>query len=383
MPNARTSSHKTHLDHARRLLIRSARVDMQPVELLPDEVAAFSVENIHRGSAVLMKFLAWRRAALFLALCLSTLPLLLGVIDSIATAASPDVPGLLGGLGILLMIANLIAFGGLWGAWRRWDDWDRSRGVLLVTWLIGFIAPFALALFPIQVVFASSGLERQGELLLGVLGAITAVLDLGPKALSLLPGLMRAALLSKVLLPANRVSGWLIELTAPLYILLIFVVLIVPYQLAGGGLLALALFALIAAPIAIWRTGRRLKGIRDAETIIATIHRTRMATLAFNIVGGLFAFIGLIDALEGFNLGWFDALIAVVALVANVFVLSVLSLDLLLRAMIRDRAQALEAAHDDGQAQAHPELDELSAALAPERGSPAKTQGATEPTDQP
>jgi len=320
-----------HVANAVLLLKRSLRLDMQPGELLPDERVAFDIERVHKDSGLLMRMLAWRRGALLLAFGLSVVPALLGFIGTLIDAADKDIPGTITGLSFLASIANMVALAGLWWAFRHWDDWRRSRKLLLTTWMVGFIVPFLIALFPFKTLAAGQGVGT--EALVGMIGALAAVVDLGPKALSLLPGLIRAAMMSKVLLPRSTVGGWLVQLAAPFYLMLVFVILIVPYQLAGGNLMAPALFALMAGPVVVWRAGRRLTQLTSEEEIIALLRNTRVLSAVFGVLGGLFALMGLIDVLEAFNMGWNDAVVAILTLVANIFVLSVVSLDVLMKAI--------------------------------------------------
>lgn len=334
-----------YVENARKLLRRATRVDIQPGDLLADEKVAFGVEGVHGGNPLMMRLLAWRRAGLFLAVLLSAVPTLLNLVTTLVEAGKDETPGAIAALSVLSMLAGLAAFLGLFFALRRWDRWQTSRRILFGTWVVGFIAPFLVALFP----FRSLAAGFQNEALIGMLGALAAVIDLGPKALSLLPGLVRAAIVVKVLLPENGAPGWLIQLAAPLYMLLVFVILLVPYQLAGGGLMAPALFALIAAPIFIWRAGRRMAApMDDTDALHALVRTTRITSLSLNAIGGLLAFIGLVDVLGELKLAWSDALLAVLSLVANVFVLSVISVDLILGALLRQHALTPESRRDPG-----------------------------------
>lgn len=332
-----------HVENARSLLKRATRGDIQPGNLLADEKIAFGVEGVHGGNPLWMRLLAWRRAGLFLAVLLSAVPTLLNLVTTLVEAGKDETPGAIAALSVLSVMAGLVAFLGLFLALRRWDRWQSSRRILFWTWAVGFVAPFLVALFP----FRSLAAGLQNEALVGMLGALAAVIDLGPKALSLLPGLVRAAIVVKVLLPEHGAPGWLIQLAAPLYMLLVFVILLVPYQLAGGGLMAPALFALIAAPIFVWRAGRRMSAPQqDIAALHALVRQTRLTSLSLNAIGGLLAFIGLVDVLGELKLNWFDALVAVLALVANVFVLSVLAVDLILGAILRQHALTPEDRRD-------------------------------------
>ena len=117
--------------------------------------------------------------------------------------------------------------------------------------------------------------------------------------------------------------------------LLLVVVMLMPYHLAGGGLVALALFCFLGAPLFLIRAGRRLATPAALAPTLETIRSTRMATMALNGAGGLFLFIGLIDIVTTLHMNPLDAVAPVFAIIANVFVLGVIGVDTMLIAMTR------------------------------------------------
>ena len=51
-------------------------------------------------------------------------------------------------------------------------------------------------------------------------------------AISLMPGLIRASIVSKLLFPGTSAPGFLMILAAPLYALFAYVIILLPYQIA-------------------------------------------------------------------------------------------------------------------------------------------------------
>src|SRR5207247_1218310 len=96
---------------------------------------------------------------------------------------------------------------------------------------------------------------RQVEFaVLDVLNGFTIAFTLLPPALSVLPGLIRACLRVKTLLPAAILPGWFLVAGPPFYLLLWLVGLIVLNHLAGSLLLILGVFLWTGAPmIYVWR----------------------------------------------------------------------------------------------------------------------------------
>lgn len=313
------------------LFLRAFRTDLEPGELLPDERAAIEIEQIHHGSEPLRKALLWRRGALFAALVFLLPTTLIHFIRDLIDMGREGGSSEIAGLAFMSTLANIGLCIGVFVAWRRWDTWARSRKIVFWTWIIAFVVPFLVALFPLRSLGRGGGQEAA----LGVLGALSAVIGLAPKALSLVPGVLRAAMTTKVLFPGASAPGWLVLLATPFYLLLLFVVMSMPYQMAGGGLMALSLFSFLAAPIFLVRAGRRLARPIDLAAAVTTIHQTRMATLAFNGVGALFLIIGLIDIVSTFKMNPLDAIVPLIGVFANVFVLGVVGVDVTLMALVR------------------------------------------------
>ncbi len=308
------------------LFKRAFSAELDPGRLLPDEVSALEIERIHGGSEPLKRVLLWRRGAILAALVFLIPSTFVHLIrDFVAIGRG----GFQGHVASLTLIGTLASIGlciGAYVSFKRWDQWARSRKVLFWSWTIAFLAPFVMALVPYSVF--GGGLEER-------FGGVLAVLTLAPKALSLVPGLLRAALTTKTMFPGSPTPGWLILLGTPFYMLLLVVVMLMPYHLAGGGLVALALFCFLGAPLFLIRAGRRLATPAALAPTLETIRSTRMATMALNGAGGLFLFIGLIDIVTTLRMNPLDAVAPVFAIIANVFVLGVIGVDTMLIAMTR------------------------------------------------
>ncbi len=315
------------------LFLRAFSIDLNPGRVLPEERVPLEVERIHGGSEPLKRVLLWRRGALFAALVFLLPATLVHFIRDIIALA--DGANAVTGLYLLVSFGNIGLCIGAFNAFRSWDHWGKSRRMLFWTWAIAFVIPFLIALFPLRTLARQQGIFGGQEVMFGVMGAMNAIIGLAPKALSLVPGLLRAALTTKALFPGASAPGWLILLGTPYYLLLLMVVMLMPYQIAGGGLMALALFCFLAAPLFLIRAGRRLSSPNQLEPALETIRTTRMATAALNGAGGLFLFIGLIDLVSTLKLNPLDAVVPLISIVANVFVLGVIGVDTTLVAMSR------------------------------------------------
>src|SRR5207237_6780244 len=114
---------------------------------------------------------------------------------------------------------------------RRWAQWRRQRRVLFIAWAVYFLAPFLVYLYPYRSMVSSLALTRLAEFLgfgvashegslrmvAGLAIGVAALLALGPKIISLMPGLIRASIVTKLLFPGTTAPGWLMMLAAPFY----------------------------------------------------------------------------------------------------------------------------------------------------------------------
>ncbi|MFT7579875.1 MAG: hypothetical protein ACI9MR_001542, partial [Myxococcota bacterium] len=274
-------------------LRRATRIDLRLEPLLPDETDAFEARAASGlpDSEPLRRLLLWRRSMVYIALMFLMPTVTLEAIDTIIVIGENPALGALGGLQFLVVLCNIGLCVALFSTWARWDDLASSRKRLFWGWLIAFTAPFLIALFPLRSLAAGG---PQQALALGLVGSISMMTTLAPKAVSLIPGLLRAAVVTKVLFPGSTAPGWLIMTVAPLYVLLVFVVLLIPYQIGGSAFLLLGLLAFVAAPVFLWRVAGKLAQPMSSEEALSTIKTTRAITLVFNAAGGLFLFIGLL-----------------------------------------------------------------------------------------
>ena len=318
---------------------RALRVDLDPGELLDDERAVLA--TVPGGAAgAFGRLLLWRRSMLYLGLFVFLPSLLVDTVATIVDLAADngfgglpvdrDSVGVLGGLRFLVLCVNVALAFGVYAAYRRWTDWYRSRRVLLTLWALAFLAPFAVALFPLRSV---AGGNAQIAMLFGLLGALEHVLGLAPKVLALIPGVLRAAVNAKLLFPRATAPGWLISLVSPFYLLLLFVIMMLPYQLSGSPLIVLAILAFLLAPVWLWRSGALLARPTDFDTALALVRRTRGVSMMLNGAGALFLVLGVVTSDMSVNA--LDVLKLLLGVAANVFILSVVAMDLLCGAMIR------------------------------------------------
>ncbi|MCA9521602.1 MAG: hypothetical protein KC609_11545 [Myxococcales bacterium] len=244
---------------------------------------------------------------------------------------------------ILYFITGAIFAICVWIAYRRWTGWQRSRQVLFWAWLAYFLTPFAMALIPVRLLLEDAGVAKPMIAAVGLGFGLNAFVQLGPKALSLMPGVLRASITTKVLFPGASAPGWLVTLAAPLYALMFFVILAVPHQIAGNFPLFLAICGFVGAPLWLWKSGYRLARPMAEEEAMREVMRARVVYMVLNVVGLAFFVGAFSEMLERLSLNGWDILHLLLNFMTTLLILSVIVTDLLIRSVAVNKQMSLDA----------------------------------------
>lgn len=253
-----------------------------PVE--PDEEAILLANGVDEADA--RRYLVWRRSVLFVVVIPTLVAALLKTIDAVKGGFEG-----LSGVGVLVALAELvplytIALTALLAA-KCWDRHRRSRTVLLRGWLVAFLTPLLLALIPIawRVDTSSLGAADMAQFNMGasLLGAMLVYVTLMPAVLSLIPGVLRACLRIKALIPESILPGLFLVAATPLYIFLFLVIFTTINQAAGNALLIFGVLALVGAPLLYMFNGRTFTRPLRSEEEVAKIGSVQ--TLVLTIMG--------------------------------------------------------------------------------------------------
>lgn len=330
---------------------RAFRVRIEPSEVLPEERGALTLVHPPIIDPSFQAFLAWRRSVLFVVAC-TLIPLVLFRIIELATMPD-EYPAGYTGLQTIPLLAEIIFTVIAWKALARWTQWERQRKPLAIGWLIFFLAPFAIYLYPMQRFFQGQGMEM--ELLAGVIVSVQAMMVLAPKAISLMPGLIRAALVSKLMFPGTAAPGWLMVLATPIYGLLVYVALIMPYQITGSGYFVLGMAGIIGAQYFLGRAGFKLAKPQTQPEAIATVKAARASYLIAMAIGGLFVIIAFSSLIEKMDIPVLRVVNLVLAFETSVLALTLITTDIMIDALDHHRglSTGTDALADEAQAQIH------------------------------
>jgi hypothetical protein len=235
---------------------RVCTIQLRTLEVSPAERKQLSARGIEEETA--QRFLVWRRSVF---LVVAVITMIAALWSTLALIEKDVIPH--SGFGWVTKVVRILSLYAMPAAAIlaavTWTRHKRSRAFILWGWGISFLVPIVIALFPMHLLVAMKGQlteeEREGAKLgLGFIAGIWYYILLLPTVLSLTPGVMRACLRIKTLLPESIVSGWLLIATSPLHVLLWLVTFVTINQIAGNALLILSIFLFMSAPLVylIW-----------------------------------------------------------------------------------------------------------------------------------
>ncbi len=266
-------------------LRRVFSIQLRTLALSPSEREQLSARGIEEETA--QRFLVWRRSVFLVVAVVTTIAALWSSIALIEKDLFP--PSAFGWVTKVVRILSLYAMpvAAVLAA-VAWTSHKRSRTFILWGWGISFLVPVVIALFPMHLLVAlgsevTADQREQAKLGLGFFGGFWYYILLLPTVLSLIPGVMRACLRIKTLLPESIVSSWFLIASAPLYVLLWLVTFVTINQIAGNALLILSIFLFMSAPLVYLFWGRFfIRPLRPEE-----LRKISMAQLIFTCMAVL------------------------------------------------------------------------------------------------
>lgn len=235
----------------------------------------------------LQRYAVWRRSVLLVVLVPSLIDSFLSTINTLSGGREG-----LTSVGKLLTLANTVV---TWVlpittilAIRYWTSFRNSQRILILGGIFSFIPPFLIALVPAERWFVINATTNQNAaihremMILQALNGLHVTLTLLPTVLAILPGMIRACLRVKTLLPSAVLPGWFLVITTPFYFLLALVVLVALNNIAGSPLLVLGMLFTLAGPMMyVWKSELLVRPLSPSETpAINRVHQySRLAGL--------------------------------------------------------------------------------------------------------
>lgn len=329
---------------------RAFRLRIEPSEVLPSERETLLKATPPIVEPQLQAFLAWRRSVLFLVAVFLVPLTIIGLGDALRLG---DVAWQVRMVKFAPAIAEGVFMGICWNQLRRWHEWRKQRRVLFIGWLIFLVTPFIVFVYPLRYIFEEVAKEmstKEAWATMGIAGipalkkavqpfvfAMLAMLQLAPKVISLMPGLIRSSMVIKLLFPGSSAPGWLIATAAPLYALFVYVILIVPYQFTGSGWFMAGIVGVIFGQGMLCYTGFGLaRPLEDADALIA-IKRARKIYLFVMITSAVCIITALGGLAKLLHLRWTDVVTTILKFETNVLIITMVGADLVVTNLDRAR----------------------------------------------
>ena len=329
---------------------RAFRLHIKTDEVLPSERAHLEAQAQHIRDPDQQAFLAWRRSVLLL-IAIMFVPLT--VSRFLESFEGPPLPPVGRAFMLLPAFAEaafcVVAFHQL----KNWAQWKKQRRIMLIAWALYFVAPFVLYLYPfrsafdhtyyaakaaIQFTLPGVNVNRNTlHMMVGMAFGMKAMMLLGPKIISLMPGMIRASIVTKAQFPGTTAPGWLMMLAAPLYALFAYIIVLLPYQITGSWEFLVGNAGILVAQVFIGISGRRLTVPLTAKESHDRIHKSWMAYIAILVVSAVFMVYGLADFIRELHLGMVSVVTTVLGVASNVLLDTLIGTDAIIAAMAHFR----------------------------------------------
>lgn len=323
-------------------LRRAFRLRIEPNEVLDDERRAMTAAVPAITDETQQAFLAWRRSVLFMAALVMIPVAFLHAYENLK-----DLGNLPEGWKSLTYLSVAVESGFavfLWTQVPRWTAWKRQARTLSWAWLVYFLTPFLIFLYPVAANFdygdVTAEARQQMQIGAGFLVGAQALVSLAPKVISLLQGLIRASIATKTLFPGASAPGWLMVIAAPLYMIIFYIFVLLPYHFSGSGLVVLGMLLVISAKSTLVRAGLGLtKPMTDDTARAATKKALSLWMLlliagAACIIAGLWNLVSKASPLTLVNFA--------LSMGANILLLTLIATDILITALDRARGTTAE-----------------------------------------
>lgn len=317
---------------------RAFRLRIEPNEVLEDERFAMAKAKPPIADETQQAFLAWRRSVLFMAALIMIPVALLHTYESLKDLE--NMPPMWKNLTYLSVCVELGFAIFLWTQVRRWTAWRRQSRALSWMWLLYFLTPFLMFLYPLASAFElgpdiTDIARHDMQLGIGALVGAQALFMLAPKVISLLQGLIRASIATKTLFPGASAPGWLMVIAAPLYMIIFYIFVLLPYHFTGSGLVVAGMLLVLAAKSSLVRAGLGLTKPMTPEVAHKATHKALSLWMLLLIGGasciviGLWGLLSRASPLSLFNFA--------LSMSSNILVLTLIATDTLIGALDRAR----------------------------------------------
>jgi hypothetical protein len=339
-------------------LRRAFRLQIHTDEVLEQEREALAKSAAHVVDPEQQAFLAWRRSVLLIVAIMFVPLTVLRFMEAF------DGPTMSRNARIAVMLpAFFEALFCLTAFWMlsRWTQWVSQRRILFFAWALYFIAPYIVYLYPFQEAFDSTKAMRlaaevgdlqlkanrkQIHLAVGLVFGVKSMLVLAPKAVSLMPGIIRASIVTKLLFPGTSAPGYLMVLAAPLYALFAYIVILLPYQITASLYFVAGVIGVTIAQVFITTAGMKLTMPLAFWESRIRVHKYWLAYILILVCSALLIVMGAADFVTKLDFGAVSVISTAISFLANVLVLTLIGTDTIVANLHRLSRRTIDPAQE-------------------------------------
>ncbi|MDA7918249.1 DUF4339 domain-containing protein [Mariniblastus sp.] len=163
-----------------------------------------------------------------------------------------------------------------------WGDVKRSKKLARFSWIFLVFAPALLLAIPIEKLLDLDGGQTA---YVASLLTVAVLLNFLPSVVGIFPGIIRALLTLKTLLPESQAPGWAVVIFAPIYSLFFIVALSISARFITAGMLFLGVVLLAIAPLTYVFQSRSLTASHDPSEASNMVRRLRRTSGVFTFSG--------------------------------------------------------------------------------------------------
>jgi len=245
-------------------------------------------------------------------------------------------------LEVLLTLSVFVSAVFLVLAARSWKSIRVSRLLSRIGWGVMFVTPFVVYFFPITALMdfkhvADRAMRDQQRTAMGTMFALGVFMTIAPKAIALFPGIIRASIGLKTLVPESASPGWAAAIMAPLYAIFLLTMVSVVNQAQGDVFLILGVICYMIGPMVYLVFAKRMVRPHTAEETSTIVRPLRHLAGGFTLAGTLLVAIFVLRLPQ---LSFGDALGFLVGVGGNLLLMTVVASDLILALLYQSYRQA-------------------------------------------
>ena len=192
---------------------------------------------------------------------------------------------------ILLVIGSLAsALLMALAAWK-WASIGVSRRLARLGWFVALGFPLIMGIIPwaSMLDFKHAGpLAPQLKQMIAILFSMQAMFSIGPRLLSLFPGLMRSGMLLKTLFYESATPVYVTVLSAPVFVILALILCSVTIQVQAELTIFIGLGCYLLGALMYLVKSKGLARSHSADEVMQDVNSIRRTVSTLNIVGTLF-----------------------------------------------------------------------------------------------